>query len=338
MSNHNEISSDNADETHNQIIELFCHIVNTYTPRGIKIDPEKIFAEMDADIDPGLKQELTDALSEAQKPSRFHNRRVFEYRDPSFSQCYALMEATFSKDVLDLKHTYMPQLLPLSNPPSLVMYGRFFRLSGSVIYTPEGRFAHFEYHPINVSEHVVSIMSGNYLRMDETRSIGAIGHTATRNKFKMQGHAKGLVTEFEKSLKEMAEELGQKLVVILLEAQKDSRPFWTRLGYRWPENSLYYQPPIQFLENGEPMYDEVPELLMVKILGEPEATTIDKNLLCDAVKTMYKAWYFPKGLSPEASLRAEEYVMKLYHMFELSLEAHEDRVSLAVPTFETQSE
>ena len=196
--------------------------------------------------------------------------------------------------------------------------------------------------PLVQSNHIVSVISGNYIDLSDDpqvdQAIGAIGHLATRSHYRRgQGHGSALVKEYEREIEEIALTRGQELAVVVLEAEADSVGFWAKCGYQWPVNSWYAQPPLVFDPvTGERCSDEVPEILMLKVLGEPSASQIDRTLLVDAIHRLYQRWYMPDkaAFSASAMKRAEDYVFgKIFKRFLASLPAAGKPVPLGAPPF-----
>ena len=207
--------------------------------------------------------------------------------------------------------------------------GRFWQTSGPQQYTPDGALQQFTYDPYVISHHIVSGIAGNYMpllaseTLPGTVGIGALSYAATRPVFRRKyGHGRALVEAFEREILHLAAARGHTVTLFVLEANAAAVGFWGRCGYRRPENVYYAQPPIDFDEQtGDPLFPEVPEVLMVKIvngnLGE-----IESDLLISVVKTIYQEWYLRRleTFTPVAAQRATSYVMdKVFQNFLVSL-------------------
>jgi len=279
-------------------------------------------------------RELLDALQHAfqraNEPDRFFNIRMYEPGD-RFDQCYELLRTSFDEAERDPLDRFLYMLRMLQNPDNdhpLVMIGRFWRVSGSQAYDAAGRLQHFTFDPMTVTDSIMALVSGNYMSLRPVQAgaagIGAMGHLATRKRFRRgRGHGSALVRVFESEMEGIAKSRGETLLLIALEAEEDSEGFWYKQGYRWAVGTRYAQPPLEFdPTTGERLHDEVPETLMIKIPGQPAATTVGVRVLEDAVRTMYQNWCLEKARAYEsaAARRAEEYVMgKVFRDFVASL-------------------
>jgi hypothetical protein len=110
-------------------------------------------------------------------------------------------------------------------------------------------------------------------------------------------------------------------------------PFWASCGYRYPAESRYMQPPINFnLDTGDPESPEVAELLMVKNVSDQTASMIEKQLLIDGVSMLYRHWYSATGNTPEATQKIRDLVFsKMLTDYTASLAKFDKEVSLIMP-------
>ena len=172
---------------------------------------------------------------------------------------------------------------------------------------------------------VVGVISGNVMRIEQSRSkevkstppsfIFAIGHQLTAPVVRSAG-IKGVGTRLWNraiaEAKAITRRFKGRLAYSFLEAENDSVGFWDRLGYRWPQAVTYWQPPLEFDENGGFVHPEVPEIAMLKPVEVQDKRTIERHLLYDVIATVYLNWALSKYrdvLSQEAMKRAESYVM-----------------------------
>jgi hypothetical protein len=95
----------------------------------------------------------------------------------------------------------------------------------------------------------------------------------------------------------------------------------------------YMQPPIDYDRvSGKPLFPAVPELLMVKPLGNSMGNSIDRELLIDAVYSLYKKWYIFDYIPEKARPEAEAYVFgTLFKDFLDSLPPGDGHVPLVLP-------
>jgi deoxyhypusine synthase len=221
--------------------------------------------------------------------------------------CYDFLRSHFGPEVLDPLQRYVDWLemnrLGKHPFPFLLM----------AAYLEDGRAAR-----------VMAVISGNVMRIEESgrkggakspRFMFAIGHQLTAPCVRKAG-IKGVGTRlWHRAIAEakaITKGLKGRLAYSFLEAENDSVGFWDRLGYRWPQAVTYWQPPLEFDENGNFVHPEVPEIALLKPLEIQQTGTIDRRLLRDIVATVYLNWALARYrdcLSPEAMKRAESYVM-----------------------------
>src|SRR4029079_11028980 len=96
------------------------------------------------------------------------------------------------------------------------------------------------------------------------------------------------------------------------EAEPESLQFWAKMGYRWPEGVNYLQPPLEFDDDGNPVYEEVSETLLIYPL-KADSASIDVSDLRDIIKTIYWNWGIRpslRKLNADALASATRYVME----------------------------
>ena len=177
------------------------------------------------------------------------------------------------------------------------------------------------------SAHLAGVISGNIMPVQEYAGplpsticrpfIFAIGHQVTSRLLRQAGW-KGVGTRvWQFDVKEAGRRIqrrGGALCYSLLESERRSLGFYHRLGYRWPKGVPYWQPPLEFDENGRYLHSEVPETLLLRPMDEPPGESISRTLLQNIIATVYLNWSLYKYrniLSPPAMRRAEDYVMKV---------------------------
>jgi len=275
----------------------------------------------------------------AYRPLDFFNIRLRAY-DDQFMQTYALMCDVFESDVLDEAEIYQesfPAEWKPSAPPTFVMVGRYWQVSGEQQYDSMGRLTQFRYDPLMTTEEVAATSSGTYISLDPERpkeSIGAMGYAATRKGLLRQGHGLSIARMFETEIIETARLRGDTLKLLMLEAETTALPFWTTCGYRWATDSRYHQPPISFdPTTGEPNYEAKFETLLIKVVGQDSAPTVDRSLLLTAVKRMLQVWFIPPDATPTALKRIDEVLIGQYFKeFEESIAKYGDSIPLTTPT------
>jgi hypothetical protein len=196
----------------------------------------------------------------------------------------------------------------------------------------------YQYDPLTVTTSVAAVVTGNYIPLETHGGfgIGGIGQAATRPGLRGQGHGGLVVEAFEAEMRQIAAASSQQLPLIVLEAEEASRPFWAGLGYRYPIGTRYKQPPIDYdRESGKPLFPAVPELLMVKPLGAWAGDEVDRELLIDAVHSLYNKWYLFDYIPEKARPEVEAYVFgSLFQDFLNSLPPGGGPVPLVLPPIE----
>ncbi|MBX3063120.1 MAG: GNAT family N-acetyltransferase [Anaerolineae bacterium] len=313
------------------LIARFCAHIN----RG----PEKLEEALAAVSDDSLRTMLEQAYQEASRPTRFLSDR-YTSPSPAFEQGYHLLSKILDADVIDPIEFFRNRLrVPDPAAMTFIMMRRYWQTQGACEYDDEGQLTHFDYDPDNITEHTVSVITGDYISFSRIArygySMAGIGQLVTRTgeQWRGQGHGTALVRAFEAECEKMAQARGEQMKTYLVESEGDAQRFWAKMGYRWVVNSRYYQPPIDWdYETGERRFDEVPELLMIKVVGQPDSQSIDSQLLRDTVRATYLDWYIPIKASPIAREKIEAYVFdKLYADFEDSIENYGDTVPLSLP-------
>ena len=175
--------------------------------------------------------------------------------------------------------------------------------------------------------YLAGVISGNIMPVQEYAGplpstarrlfIFAIGHQVTSRLLRQAGW-KGVGTRvWQFGVKEARRRIrrrGGAFCYSLLEAEKRSLGFYCRLGYRWPQGVPYWQPPLEFDENGRYLHQEVPETLLLRPMDGAAGEAVSRTLLQNIIATAYLNWSlhkYRKILSPNAMRRAEDYVMKV---------------------------
>jgi deoxyhypusine synthase len=172
---------------------------------------------------------------------------------------------------------------------------------------------------------ILGVISGNLMRLrddvkNDTKSpdqtwFFAIGHQITSPVLRTAG-IKGVGSRLwqtsHDAARTWARSLGGVLRYSVGEAENDSLGFLTKMGCLWPQGVTYWQPPLEFDEQGMFIHPEVPEILVFLPMEGVAADTISQSLLREIIATIYLNWSLYKyrqKLTPEAMQRAEEYVM-----------------------------
>ncbi len=168
-----------------------------------------------------------------------------------------------------------------------------------------------------VSGNIMEVREGPARSEDKNRSfICAIGHQARSPVLVSKGIRGCDADLFDAVIKEARESishLGGKFCYSVLEAERGTIDFYSKLGYRWPRAVSYFRPPIHFLEDGTPAAPEFPEIIMIRAENPNlPSTAIEKTFLEKIIRTIYlnRSLHKPEQvLQADAFSRASEYVM-----------------------------
>jgi hypothetical protein len=324
------------------LIEQFCAGVNSGLERSEDCSPQ-VYDQLKAEV--GEDEELVELLDDlrgqfrgAFEPTEFTNRRILK-PGLDFDRCYALLRQSLGVDVVDPKEAFAGALSrdPFApDDPAYALVARFWKTPGLQQYSKDGQLVRFNHDPLTVMESIVAVCSGDYMNIKNRpgSGMGAVGQAAARQAKRGAGHGWSVAAFFEEEMARLAAERGERLTLMILEAEPGARKFWARQGYRWPRGTQYMQPPLEYDETGEPAFPAVPELLMVKVMGQPEATHIDRELLVDALRTLYHNWYIiiARDLPEAARKRVDELVFgKLFTDFMNTLPTDGTKVELVQP-------
>ena len=235
--------------------------------------------------------------------------RIVDQSDEWLEASYQLLQSEFDSSVLDPHERYVEWLesnLQGQNPFPFLMMAAYLRDGDNAI--------------------IVGVVSGNIMLVEEYAGknpdssaplfMFAIGHQITSKLLRGRG-LPGIGTNLWKASIQQAKNWIEKLEGFfgysMLEAETESLGFWTKMGYRWTQDVSYWQPPLEFYDNGDYINAEVPEILMLRPLNGMDEESISKILLKNIIATVYLNWSLHKYrtlLEPKAMKRAEDYVMK----------------------------
>jgi hypothetical protein len=300
---------------HQQIIEQFSQQVNEGLAAG-----EDWGARAAASLEPALATQeerallglLVSTFQAALNPGVFVNLSI-EDVNADLDQTYELLSSTFDETVLGPKEGYVAGIRARrqqAGPHTSALLSRFWQVLGLHDYDRDGRLRVFRFDPLASTRHIASVIGGSYFTVSDRPGEGfaGIGHLATVPGRRRGGHARAITDEFERRMHSLAAHRGERLQAIILESERMSRPYWYRMGYRWPRGSVYFQPPMDFdHETGEALLPAVPECLMLKVTNGDSAT-IRRDLLLDIVRALYDRWYLPRSASPAAQAAISAYL------------------------------
>jgi ribosomal protein S18 acetylase RimI-like enzyme len=142
-------------------------------------------------------------------------------------------------------------------------------------------------------------------------AVGNIATTPRLRDVNFRGVGRKLLEAALNAGRLAARDKGANLKYSTAEAEAASLPFWAKMGFRWPQGVRYFQPPLDFDADGQPVHPEVPETLVVKVL-EGLTSAIDGGELREIVRSIYWNWSLrahSKSLTPAAFSAARAYVM-----------------------------
>jgi ribosomal protein S18 acetylase RimI-like enzyme len=142
-------------------------------------------------------------------------------------------------------------------------------------------------------------------------SIGNITTSPQLRKLRFRGVGTTLWQASLRAAEQHAQRAAKRLICATSEAEPKSLQFWAKIGFRWPEGVKYFQPPLEFDDEGNPRRREVPETFLLHPLGSPEGV-IDSTELQEIIRDIYWNWGLRPSvnkLSAAAMSRAKEYVM-----------------------------
>lgn len=289
------------------VIDLLNDHLNVCLQTGTA--PDDQFIQPAASLFPELIAQILHTYRAALQPSHFHEA-VIQAVDARFEQAYELMRQTFSPDVLDSRE-FFARFFEKPAHSGGWLIGRYWQVSGAHRYDAGGRLVSFHFDPLCATEGIASVINGVYMSHGDGTGMGAIAYLASRpNLRRGGGHGRTLTALLERRMAEYAASRGEQLKAIVLESEAPARPFWYKMGYRWPQNSRYVQPPIYVdPDSGEPLSPAVPELFMIKLITEGDVPAIDREMLIKTVRRMYQGWYLGPTNNAEAQARLERLVL-----------------------------
>ena len=126
-------------------------------------------------------------------------------------------------------------------------------------------------------------------KKDPTAVIGAVGHALVDSSLRGKGIGKRLNTYMEKTMQEYARLHKKSLQAFVLESEPPARFFWSKVGYLWPQNTQYWQPPLGYNDHGQPVLPSIPMLFMIKHPKYKEK--IPKQTTEEFIYSMLRYWY-----------------------------------------------
>jgi len=184
---------------------------------------------------------------------------------------------------------------------------------------------------------MMAAISGCYLEIDDDTeadvrySLGFIEYLAVHPDYRHgYGHGTALLQAFESEVRAIAAIRGDKLLGFFGEVEDELIPFKVNRGYRWPEGSIYQQPPIAFDPiSGLPAQIPVTLNLMIKLAHSP-SDVIDRSLLTRSVRTIYQTRYgvHDRLVSDEAHINVQTVLDHLLAQFAETLITSNRGISL----------
>jgi ribosomal protein S18 acetylase RimI-like enzyme len=211
--------------------------------------------------------------------------------------CHNLLLRAFDPSVVDPKRIYVDAVSDQTGS-----FRDFAPIFYAAVFDSEGE------------QIVAGFISSDAMTIDDSDVVHlAMGNIATSPRLRQvnfRGVGNALLEAALDAARVAARDKGLYLKYSTAEAEAESLPFWAKMGYRWPKDVTYFQPPLDFEDDGTPVHAEVPETFVVKVLEGP-ASTIDGGELRGIVRSIYWNWSLrshSQSLSPEAFSMAQEYV------------------------------
>jgi hypothetical protein len=300
-----------------QIIEQFSQRVNRGLATGEDVS-DQAYAELEKSLTSPADRALLDLLRQtfqaALNPDQFVNLSIEEV-NADLDQTYELLSSTFDETVLGPKEGYIAGITARKQQPqphTSALLARFWQVLGLHEYDRDGNLRVFGFDRLASTRHIASVIGGSYFTVPNRPGEGfaGIGHLATIPARRRGGHARAITDDFERRMQQVAAARSEQLQAFILESERMSRPYWYRMGYRWPRSSVYFQPPMDFdMETGEALLPAVPECLMLKTT-HGDSATIQRDLLLDIVRSLYDHWYLPRSATPAAQAAISAYLFE----------------------------
>lgn len=215
---------------------------------------------------------------------------------PLLDVAYQLLQRTFTPDVLDAKEGYLERLSPNASEPADYLPCVMAALADSGAKTL-----------------LLGVSSADlmWLRGTSDRSFLAIGNMAISPLCRGMGIGSQLYRATIDRAREMAAAQSRSLACVVLESEDRSLGFWRKMGFRWPKDTLYFQPPLEWTDAGKPVHEEVRETLLLAPVDPDAPLTLTGEDLKGIISTLYENWSLRgiRGtLTPEAMATAEQYL------------------------------
>lgn len=212
---------------------------------------------------------------------------------------YCLFESVFDDNVLDDKQAYIDRL----SPQAMSERDLVFCLSCAVVNR-------------NGQPIVLGIIGADLMWIGDSGNdaVLAIGNIAVAECVRNRRIGIALY-EFTVNLaKQEAEKDGRQLLCIVLESEERSLGFWRYMRFLKPDGVKYFQPPLEWNDNGSPVHLEVEETLLISPTELMNAGPISPALLVSVVSAMYENWSlrgYRGKLNENAMKNAETYISNL---------------------------
>ncbi|MAS38255.1 MAG: hypothetical protein CL610_29935 [Anaerolineaceae bacterium] len=318
------------------LIDTISQAVNTALQANQPFDEATVAPLREQDS--ALYDQIMAAYHAAAHPTTFYQVPIWQ-PDDRFEQAYALLEHTFTPDVLDPRRNFVDYLRDLTGPPDdFVILGRFWRASGRHTYTPAGELAQFAFDPLVSTESIAAVIVGEYISLaaytGQPVGLGGISYLATRPALRRgQGHGTALTDALETAMRTCAAHNGETLSYMVLESESRARHYWAKKGYRYPRDSRYVQPPLAYdPQTGVPILNPAPETFMLKFMDAATPPAIDRDELLLLVRAIYENQYCPTLPTSAATERVRHYVLDtLFGQFAESIAGPGQQVDLIWP-------
>jgi GNAT superfamily N-acetyltransferase len=163
----------------------------------------------------------------------------------------------------------------------------------------------------DASQDLAGLIEGNYIPILDEKGkrthagFGAIGHVYASPEHRRSGLGERLVREFIDLCASVAAGKGHEYRGTIGEVQDSATRFFYRIGFGWPANLYYAQPPLSYdPATGRPICPETPETFMIKPHAAPgpaaaavtgtQPATVTKAELSRLIQSLYHFWIVEK--------------------------------------------
>lgn len=213
-----------------------------------------------------------------------------------FDVGYELFERVFEPDVLDSKECYLER------------FDQRERYAESCFPFVMAAIVHLDDKTL-----LAGIASSDLMALPQPYSTSflAIGNVATSPACRGKGIGALLYRAAVERANNACVQQHRVLDCVVLESEDRSLEFWRKMGFRWPKDMVYFQPPLEWNRDGSPVHKEVRETFLLAPVDTTAALQFESAKLIGIVNTLYENWSIRdiRGVfDPEAVSNAERYL------------------------------